>query len=421
MQLKQFKDISLTLATASCALTAVAQAQTADVDSWQFDTGLLIYSEADEQVQVAEGALSATKPIDDEKSINFKVVVDALTGASPNGATPQNQPQTFTRPSGNGSYTTPAGETPLDDTFRDTRVALSTQYSQQFNRLWQYSGGAYLSKEYDYLSMSINSSLARDFNQRNTTVSGGFSYAYDVITPEGGIPTPGAAMTPVGVPDNRMGDDDSKQILDLLLGVTQVINRQTLMQLNYSYSAVSGYQTDPFKILSLIDDDGLQQGYVYESRPDERSKQSLFWRGKYNVQPSGQVVDLSYRYFWDDWGIQSHTIDSKWRIPVFDTHFIEPHVRYYTQQAADFYTVYLNEEDPIPEHMTADYRLGELQTYTLGLKYGFLIAGNEFSIRLEYYKSIVDGDDSLAKGSGMSGLDLYPDKSAVMLQSFYQF
>ncbi|MFT5880713.1 MAG: hypothetical protein ACI86X_001843 [Moritella sp.] len=423
MQLKQFSNISMTLAAATCALANPVSAETAPPDTWTFDAGVLLYAEADDQVQAYEGTFSATKLIDDERSINFKLVVDALTGASPNGAVAQNEAQTFTRPSGNGSYTTEAGETPLDDTFQDTRVALRTQYQQQLSRLWLYSGGGYVSKEYDYLSLAINSALARDFNQRNTTASLGFAYAYDMQTPEGGIPVPGASMP---VPDlldetNRSSDNDTKQTADLLFGVTQVINRQTLMQLNYSISDVSGYQTDPFKIVSVIGDNGWENGYVYESRPDQRLKQSLFWRTKYNLQPSGQVVDVSYRYFWDDWGVASHTIDSKWRVPLAGGHFIEPHLRYYSQQAADFYQVYLNDGEVIPEFMTADYRLGELQTYTLGCKYGFPIAGNEFSIRLEYYVTQVTGDESLAKGAGMAGLDIYPDKSALMLQSFYRF
>ena len=422
MQLKRksktFTNISMTLAAATCVLTAPVTAQSSEFDSWDVDAGLLIYAESDHQVQAYEGALSLTKQIDDERSINVKGVIDVLTGASPNGAVAQNKAQTFTRPSGNGSYTTAAGDTPLDDTFHDTRVALSTQYQQQLSRFWLYSGGVNVSKEYDYLSLSINSALARDFNNRNTTASLGFAYAYDTIEPEGGIPDPGAS---VDDPNNRLTDSDTKKTLDLLFGLTQVIDRQTLMQLNYSISDVNGYQTDPFKILSVVDSNGWANDYVYENRPDQRTKQSLFWRTKYNLQPSGQVLDVSYRYFWDDWGITSHTIDSKWRVQLSNQHFIEPHLRYYSQQAADFYRVYLDESQPIPEYMTADYRLGELHTYTIGLKYGLPIAGNEFSVRLEYYLTQVTGDDSLAKGAGMAGVDLYPDKSAVMLQSFYRF
>lgn len=422
MQLKSFSNISLSLAVATSALTGVNAAETTgnikDLDAWQFDAGLLIYAEDDDQVQAIEGALSAKKALDDERSISLKVVIDSLTGASPNGAVGQNQAQTFSRPSGNGSYTVAAGDTPLDDTFKDTRVALSAQYTHQLSRLWQYSGGGNLSKEYDYLSLAINSALARDFNNRNTTASLGFSYAFDTYEPEGGIPL---ATASVSDPVNRDGSDDTKQTLDLLAGITQVINRQTLMQFNYAHSKVSGYQTDPFKLVSIIDNNGWAQDYIYESRPDDRTKQSVFWRTKYMRQPSNQVLDISYRYFWDDWGMTAHNIDTRWRFQLQDRHFIEPHLRYYNQQAVDFYRVYLNDGEARPKHVTADYRLGEMQTYTFGLKYGFPIAGNEFSVRLEYYLTRVTGDDSLAKGAGLAGIDLYPDKSAIMLQSFYRF
>jgi len=422
VQLKSFANISLSLAVATSALTGVNAAETSPTikvpDTWQFDAGLLIYAEADDQVQAIEGALSAKKNLDDERSIALKVVIDSLTGASPNGAVGQNQVQTFTRPSGNGSYTVTAGDTPLDDTFKDTRVALSAQYNQQLSRLWQYSGGGNLSKEYDYLSLAINSALARDFNNRNTTASLGFSYAFDIYEPEGGIPLAKASVSDA---INRGGSDDSKQTLDVLAGITQVINRQTLMQFNYAHSKVSGYQTDPFKIVSIIDNNGWAQDYIYESRPDDRTKQSLFWRTKYMRQPSNQVLDVSYRYFWDDWGMTAHNIDTRWRFQLQDRHFIEPHLRYYNQQAVDFYRVYLNDGEVRAQHVTADYRLGEMQTYTFGLKYGFPIADNEFSIRLEYYLTRVTGDNSLAKGAGLSGIDLYPDKSAFMLQSFYRF
>lgn len=418
MQLKTFSNISLSLAMATGALTDVNAAEINDPDAWKFNTGLLIYAESDEQVQAVEGAFSAKKAIDDDREIAVKVVIDSLTGASPNGAVGQQKVQTFTRPSGNGTYTVAAGETPLDDTFKDTRVAISGQYSQQVSRLWQYSGGGNFSKEYDYLSLSVNSALARDFNNRNTTASLGFSYAFDIYEPEGGIPL---AKASVSDSVNRGDSDDTKQTLDLLTGITQVINRQTLMQFNYAYSTVTGYQTDPFKIVSIIDSNGWAQDYVYESRPSDRVKQSVFWRTKYMRLPSEQVVDISYRYFWDDWGMTAHNIDTRWRFQLPDSHFIEPHLRYYNQQAVDFYNVYLSDGEARPEHVTADYRLGEMQTYTFGLKYGFPIAGNEFSVRLEYYLTRVTGDESLAKGAGLAGVDLYPDKSAIMLQSFYRF
>jgi hypothetical protein len=58
--------------------------------------------------------------------LNLKLTIDSLTGASATGAAAQPNVQKFTRPSGEGSYQTQAGQTLLDDTFKDTRVQLNT-------------------------------------------------------------------------------------------------------------------------------------------------------------------------------------------------------------------------------------------------------------------------------------------------------
>lgn len=94
---------------------------------WETEVAILGYSEVD-RVTTIEPVISTSKTFDDNSVVSFRLVVDALTGASPNGAAPSDQIQTFTRPSGSGSYQASAGETPLDDTFHDTRVSLSGSY-----------------------------------------------------------------------------------------------------------------------------------------------------------------------------------------------------------------------------------------------------------------------------------------------------
>ena len=49
------------------------------------------------------------------------------------------------------------------------------------------------------------------------------------------------------------GGSESKDVLDLLLGFTQVLDRTTVLRVNYSYSDSSGYLNDPYKILSVVD------------------------------------------------------------------------------------------------------------------------------------------------------------------------
>ena len=55
--------------------------------------------------------------------------------------------------------------------------------------------------------------------------------------------------------DQNKGDSsDSRNIIDLLFGVTQVIDRSSLFQVNLTLSESDGYMTDPYKIVSLVDD-----------------------------------------------------------------------------------------------------------------------------------------------------------------------
>jgi hypothetical protein len=48
--------------------------------------------------------------------------------------------------------------------------------------------------------------------------------------------------------------------------------------LSYSYSDEHGYQSDPYKLVSIVDPvSGQPAEQLYESRPDSRRKQSLFF------------------------------------------------------------------------------------------------------------------------------------------------
>ena len=166
--------------------------------------------------------------------------------------------QTFTSPSGRKTYSTPAGEIPLDDTFLDTRFALNGSWSQPLARLYTVNAGLGFSSEYDYQHIGANFGLTRDFNQRNTTLS----VSTGVCPGHGQARRRSAAAAGANgrcrrrrlVPGNRADSTDTKNVLDVLLGVTQVLGRHTVLRVNLLvFSDSSGYLTDPYKILSVVD------------------------------------------------------------------------------------------------------------------------------------------------------------------------
>ncbi|MGJ8648676.1 MAG: DUF3570 domain-containing protein [Marinomonas colpomeniae] len=425
------QDLARLLTAASCALIGSLSVNANAADSWDVDSAFLLYSESDGRVSAAEPVISATKNYDEETKLMFKIAADTLTGASPNGATPSDHIQTFTSPSGNGSYNTAIGEQPLDDTFKDTRIALSTNWSAPIDRDWAYNVGGYFSKEHDYQSLGVNSSLSRYLNQKNTTLTLGLNLSSDTVNPEGGVPT-GLVQVPLNNSDSEFTqrtDSDNKSLMDAVFGITQIINRKTVMQFNYALSTSSGYLTDPYKLLSVIDDNaggnygGNYQSsgsdlYLYEKRPDSRLKQSIYWQTKYQFD-NDDILDLSYRYMFDDWGVNSHTIDAKYRFR-FDHQYLEPQLRWYTQSTADFYHRYLNSSDYTnTDFASADYRLGDLDTYTIGLKYGYKFADEtELYTRFSLYHQESSGDKGYGK---LTTQELYPGLDAAMLMVGYKF
>jgi hypothetical protein len=417
MQLNGRRQLREQLALATAALLN-AQPLLAQDGEWDIDAAILFYSEGSDRVSLIEPVVAAGYTFDDESRLQLKLVADSLTGATPNGATPSKSEQTFTQPSGKGSYTTSPGDTPLDDTFRDTRVAVSADYNWPVRRTLNASVGGYFSNEYDFQSVSANAGLAWDLNNRNTTLSAGVSIEENELTPVGGVPTPFASMAPAGTPQPRDGDSESKTVTDLLLGAAQVVNRDLIMQINYGYGTNDGYTTDPYKLLSVVDPvTGEPLDYVYEKRPDSRVRQTLYAQGKYNL--SDDVIDLSYRYYWDDWDITSHTADLKYRWSFDGGTFLEPRVRWYTQSAAEFFRYSLVDGEPFPEHATADYRQGEFEALTLGLRYGgTAFKTHTWSIRGEIYDQSGDSSPDEAIGE-QKDLDLFPGVEAVLIAFSY--
>ena len=239
-------------------------------------------------------------------------------------------------------------------------------------------------------------------------------------------------MQDVGDDSSKAGTD-TKDVLDLLLGVTQVIGPSTVLRVNYSYSDSSGYLTDPYKILSVVDPVtgdtsrahaasgalGPTGVYRYEARPDSRRKQGLYAEVKHDF--TGKVLGVSYRFGTDDWGIDSHTLDARLRWPIGEFNYVEPHLRYYTQNAADFYRFSLLDGEPLPSFASADARLADLDGVTLGLKYGHrTVSGSEWNARVELYQQSGNVPGGQLIGN-QSRREQFPDLDAVIVQIGYRF
>jgi len=413
MQLSK-KRIAGLLSAATCSLLCTpAQAR----DEWNVDSAVLYYGESDGRIKLVEPVIAARKDLGDDEIVSLKLVFDALTGASANGAVPSTMPQTFTSPSGKSTYTVAANDTPLDPSFHDTRVAYSMNWDKPTDRTHRRNLGFNLSHEYDFTSLGFNGMWQIDSNQKNTTWSYGANLELDAINPVGGAPEP---LTDMLAQDKNSGAE-SRNIVDLLFGVTQIIDRSSLFQVNLSLSQANGYMTDPYKLVSVVDSSsGQPLRYLFENRPDSRMRSSIFAQYR-KMMPSKDILTASYRYMTDDWGVKSNTFDLSYRFRLGERYYLQPNVRYYQQSAADFYRYFLVDGEPLPAEVSADYRLGEMDATTVGIKFGEDIDGrHQWSLRLEQY--LQSGDSSPPEAFGqLTQQDLYPDVTATIVQFNYSF
>ncbi len=438
MQLKSKRSPSqpapmrLRLMAASCALLGAAgsraqEARTAPADSglledWSVDSALAYYRE-DGRIQAIEPVVTVAKIFADGQALDLNVTFDSLSGSSPNGALTSRVAQTFSSPSGRAShsYTTAPGQLPVDPNYQDDRIAVGVNWSIPMTRVTELSVGAKVSGEDDFYSVTLDAAVARDFNEKNTTVSFGLSNEFDSLRPIGGAPVPGS--------DTALSDksgDKTKDGVGALAGVTQVMTRNWLSEFNISVDRFTGYLNDPYKITSILDAAGNTGGYEYESRPGQRTRKSAYWENRIAVGPQASTA-LSLRYMSDNWGVRSDTaqLHVRWSFPDH-ARYIEPTFRWYRQTAADFYTPFVPDTAKSSlVYEASDSRLGPFHALTYGFKYAQKLRGlgsrteSELSVRAEYYRQTFD--ERTPTPAGLQGLDLYPGLEAILVQIGWRF
>ncbi|WP_396587868.1 DUF3570 domain-containing protein [Bermanella sp. R86510] len=371
------KNIRQQLGTATALLLgqeAIAEDATL-YNNWNVDLGYLRYEEPDKiavdtYMAMINGDLSPTD------NIKLGLVFDTLSGATPSGALPSNGGggTTFTGVSG-GQTNAGGGDTGLVK-FDDTRLAFDATWSHEWQRLIRSKTSAYVSVEGDYTAVGGSLGIEKDTEDRAYTFSAAVGLAADTVgRSDETTPQP---LSNTG--DALFNDTGTKNTYDGLIGITRVINKRTVAMATYTYSTALGYHTDPYKIISVADAEDAQLATLYESRPDERTRQILYTKLVHELPKTGNHFAMSYRYHTDSWDLNSHTLETHYSYRVSNNHLLEPFWRLYHQQAANFYTRTI-EYDPntqnnlsdvtLPEFASSDSRLSELMSNTLGIKYRY--------------------------------------------------
>ncbi len=384
------------LALATCTLLSQQAAGEAIENDWVFDSGFLTYREADDRVTVEKFIVNVGGNISERDSLKIDVVFDTMTGSTPTGGLENSTIQSVTGTSGTGGFTA-SGQAAALAPFDDTRLAVKVDWKRELSSTLNMSYGAAISVENDYTSLGASYNLNKETANRLMTYSFGIGFAHDEISQTGGVtPQPLGDANDASTPFFEEGERDT---LELLGGITRVINAKTLWQNNLSFTFSDGYHTDPYKIISVANPGEPEQSRLYESRPDSRARTAYYSKLVHQLTDT-QTIHFSYRYYTDDWEVDSHTFNYRHRLDIGGKQYIEPNVRLYTQTAADFFSRTLLRNQPLPQYASADGRLDDMTGITLGVKFGKPVGDNgEVRARLafisqEFDNAVIDSLDA---------------------------
>lgn len=179
------------------------------------------------------------------------------------------------------------------------------------------SGG--VSLENDYLALNGSVGGEREFNEKNTTLSGGLGGSFDQLSPQDTDKFP------------ERPDHEDRWNVNLFLGLSQILGRASAIQTSFKYQHNQGFLSDPYK-LSVVNGAPLP-----DARPDARNQFSWLTRFRHHWSSLDATLHFDYKLYFDDWDINSHTFELAWYQTFFDSFRLVPSFRYYSQSQADFY------------------------------------------------------------------------------------
>lgn len=293
----------------------------------------------------------------------------------------------------------------------ETRKQGNAHLTYQWDEASASLGGG-VSSERDYNSHFINANASMDFNQKLTTVNAGMSFTDSDINSERVPGTEGYVDYSAKIDPMSGRIVANRKDWSGHWGVSQVLNKNALLSGGFSYTRSTGYLSNPYKNVTFLFKDPNQTHSVYpedvyvaelinalENRPGERNQ--FAWDLSYvqYIAPLDAALHVNYRLFNDDWGILAHTLEASWDQPLGHGWSVTPKIRYYSQDAADFYQPMFSFNQLKPktaagidygklpiQYFSSDHRLSGYGALSGGLSFTKAFAkGISFDAGVEYY------------------------------------
>ncbi|GAB5400311.1 MAG: DUF3570 domain-containing protein [Aureisphaera sp.] len=291
-----------------------------------------------------------------------------------------------------------------------------TKYSDDRNRIWNVNGG--ISSEYDYFSAGFGGGYTWLFNQKNTEIgfkasifldkwsprypteldsyvdagqdlNNGFFEGIDILNEQGEIIDKNGSNVWSPVDGFGLIENKNRNSYTLSLSFSQILSRNAQLSLFVDLIHQEGWLANPMQRVyfgdrsnyyignaasipnytSTTNTDVFQLADDIERLPDTRLKTPIGARLNYFLNENISVRTY-YRYYFDNWGMSSHTASIELPIKLGDKLTLYPNYRYYTQTAIDHFAPF-EQNLSTQQYYTSDYDLSAFNAsqYGFGIRY----------------------------------------------------
>lgn len=283
---------------------------------------------------------------------------------------------------------------------QDALTTLVVNYSHSSddrNTVWN----AHLSGsvEYDYSSIGFGGGLTKLFNDKNSELNVSANVYLDTWSPiypkelqdfsdyglSGGIYNNFSITTSSANPYNpvsfKFHDQKNRNSFSLSLSFSQVVNQKIQFSLFADVLQQQGLLSTPYQRVYFADKDDyfineFQLADDIERLPDSRFKLPIGMRWNFYLNEKF-TVRTYFRYYWDNWGIDSQTASIEIPVKLSTRFTVYPMYRFYTQNQSKYFAAY-EKHLSTEEYYTSDYDLSTFNAnqYGLGINYTDIFMGS---------------------------------------------
>jgi len=239
----------------------------------------------------------------------------------------------------------------------DVRFYPSLSYLREnIDKGRSFGAGVSSSSEFDYQSFGANLSFSQKTKDRNGEFTAKFQTFIDQLK----------LIEPIELRTygHEGYDTANRNTFVGTLSYSQVINKELQIMLVGDVISQNGYLSLPFHRVYFAD------GSVHQEKmPDTRLKIPLGIRASYFLGDN-LILRAYYRYYTDDWGINSHTADLEIPVKLTQAFSLSPFYRYYTQSGTKYFKPY-REHTSADEYYTSNYDLSKFNSgfFGMGMKF----------------------------------------------------